>query len=229
MVALIVAFIALVISMAGGAPADQGGGSGARVFERGHQKKKKKRLKLAKLRVSCPIPDAVDLGTWCLESSPHPIPPEDIGENNYIYAAKACVRDGGWLPTAAQLLGAAARAKLESTIDDSPTTAATDEFQNAKNGGIKDKREMTSDLFTTTAGSDAAGSEGVTVGSKGNLAVGEPDPTPMPAVPVPDTLDYVTVYDNHNQGGFAGGAPVGAPENFRCAYAKGSQGQKFGD
>jgi hypothetical protein len=223
MVALIVAFVALVISMAGGAPADQPGSHSARIFE------KKKKSKLAQLRVGCPIPDAVDLGTWCLESSPHAIPPASIGKNNFVYAAKACVRDGGWLPSAAQLLGAAARAKLESTIDDSPTTAATDEFQNAKNGGIKDKREMTSDLFTTTAGSDAAGSEGVTVGSKGNLAIGEPDPTPMPAVPMPDTLDYVTVYDNHNQGGFAGGAPVGQPENFRCAYAKGSQGQRFGD
>jgi hypothetical protein len=226
LVALIVAFIALVISMSGGAPAEQRSAEAARAH---HRKSHKKRLKLAKLKVSCPIPDAVDLGTWCLESSPHPIPPKDIGKNNYIYAAKACVRDGGWLPSAAQLLGAAARAKLESTIDDSPTTAATDEFQNARNGGIRDKREMTADLFTTTAGSDAAGSEGVTVGSKGNLAVGEPDPTPMPAVPIPDTLDYVTVYDNHNQGGFAGGEPVGAPENFRCAFAKGSQGQKFGD
>jgi hypothetical protein len=226
-VALIVAFIALVISMAGGAPAKQGGGEGARAQDSRHHRKK--RTKLAKLKVSCPIPDAVDLGTWCLESSPHPIPPRDIGKNDFVYAAKACVRDGGWLPSAAQLLGAAARAKLESTIDDNPTTAATDEFQSAKNGGIKDKREMTSDLFTTTAGSDAAGSEGVTVGSKGNLAVGEPDPTPMPAVPMPDTLDYVTVYDNHNQGGFAGGEPVGTAENFRCAYAKGSQGQKFGD
>lgn len=227
-VALIVAFIALVISMAGGAPAEQGPNT-ARVFERGHQKKKTKKVNLSKLKVGCPIADSVDLGTWCLESAPHPIPPADIGKNSYIYAAKACVKDGGWLPSAAQLLGAAARAKLESTIDDSPTTAATDEFQNAKNGGIKDKREMSSDLFTTTAGSDAAGSEGVTVGSKGNLAVGEPDPTPMPAVPMPETLDYVTVYDNHNQGGFAGGEPVGTPENFRCAFAKGSQGQKFSD
>ncbi len=228
-VALIVAFIALVISMAGGAPAEQRGRGTARVVERGHPKRKKSRQQLSQLKVGCPIADSVDLGTWCLESSPHPIPPADIGKNNYVYAAKACVRDGGWLPSAAQLLGAAARAKLESTIDDSPTTAATDEFQNAKNGGIKDKREMASDLFTTTAGSDAAGSEGVTVGSKGNLAVGEPDPVPMPAVPMPETLDYVTVYDNHNQGGFAGGEPVGTPENFRCAFAKGSQGQKFSD
>ena len=68
---------------------------------------------------------------------------------------------------------------------------------------------MSSDLFTTTAGSEAAGSEGVTAGSRGNASQGEPDPVPLPANPVPDTLDYVTVYDNHNRGGFAGGAPVG--------------------
>ena len=48
---------------------------------------------------------------------------------------------------------------------------------------------------------------------------------PIPAEPLPETLDYVTVYDNHNLGGFAGGAPVGKPENFRCAYAKGYQGK----
>jgi hypothetical protein len=83
---------------------------------------------------------------------------------------------------------------------------------------------MSGDLFTTTAGAEAAGSEGVTAGSRGNTSTGEPDPTPAPANPNPETLDYVTVYDNHNQGGFAGGEPVGKPESFRCAYATGSQG-----
>ena len=224
LVAIVLALVALVFSMTGGAPARQD----ERRAQAGQRHKKKKKLDLAKLKLNCPIPDAVDLGTWCLESSPHPLPPADIGKNNYVYAARACVKDGGWLPSAAQLIGAAGRAKLESTIDDNPTTSAVEEFQSAKNG-IKDKREMTSDLFTTTAGSDAAGSEGVTPGSKGNTSLGEPDPTPQPAVPMPNTLDYVTVYDNHNQGGFAGGAPVGTPENFRCAFAKGSQGQKFGD
>ena len=82
---------------------------------------------------------------------------------------------------------------------------------------------MSGDLFTTTAGPEAAGSEGVTAGSRGNTSTGEPDPTPAPANPEPETLDYVTVYDNHNHGGFAGGAPVTKPESFRCAYATGSQ------
>jgi hypothetical protein len=36
----------------------------------------------------------------------------------------------------------------------------------------------------------------------------------------PDTLQYVTVYDNHEQGGFAGSKPVGQSESFRCAFAK---------
>jgi hypothetical protein len=28
----------------------------------------------------------------------------------------------------------------------------------------------------------------------------------------------VTVYSNGQRGGFAGSEPVGAPENFRCAF-----------
>jgi hypothetical protein len=228
-VAVIVALLALVFSLAGGAPAKPAPSAHQRSALAGLNRKIAKLSKrVTQLKAACPIPDAVDLGTWCLESGLHPIPPKNVGQNDYIYAAKACVKDGGWLPSAAQLVGAAARAKLQSTIDDNPTTSGVDEFQTAVNG-IKDKREMSSDLFTVTAGSDAAGSEGVTAGSRGATALGEPDPTPMPANPVPNTLDYVTVYDNHNAGGFAGGAPVGQAENFRCAYAKGSQGQKFGD
>lgn len=30
----------------------------------------------------------------------------------------------------------------------------------------------------------------------------------------------MTVYDNHDKGGFAGGKPVSQPEAFRCAFAK---------
>jgi hypothetical protein len=227
--AVIVALVALVFSLAGGAPAKPQPETRQRSALTGLNRKIASLSKrITQLKASCPIPDAVDLGTWCLESGLHPIPPKNVGKNDYIYATKACVKDGGWLPTAGQLIGAAGRVKLQSTIDDNPTTSGVDEFQTAVNG-IKDKREMTSDLFTVTAGSEAAGSEGVTAGARGATALGEPDPTPMPANPVPDTLDYVTVYDNHNAGGFAGGAPVGAVENFRCAYAKGSQGQKFGD
>src|SRR5262249_33981693 len=75
-----------------------------------------------KLSVNCPIPNAIDLGTWCLESGPYPIPPKDTGKNNYFYATQACVKAGGWLPSAAELIGAANRAKLQSTIDDSILT-----------------------------------------------------------------------------------------------------------
>jgi hypothetical protein len=217
---LIVAFAALVFSISGGAPARQIGGHA--------HHHKKHRTKLADLRVNCPIPNAVDLGTWCLESSLHVVPPQDTGRNDYLYAAQACAKAGGWLPSAAQLIGAAPRVKLQSTIDDNPSSSGAEEFPNPKYG-IKDKREMSGDLFTTTAGASAAGSEGVTAGSRGNALQGEPDPTPMPANPLPETLDYVTVYDNHNLGGFAGGQPVGRAENFRCAFAKGAQGQKFGD
>jgi hypothetical protein len=71
---------------------------------------------------------------------------------------------------------------------------------------------------TTAAGSDAAGSEGVSVGSTGDPRTGEPDPTFQPAVPAPSTLQYVTVYSNGEKGGFAGSEPVSQPENFRCAF-----------
>lgn len=240
--ALLVALIALVFSMGGLAPAKKGqagkvvvlGRNGkipARYLPTVPSARNAQKLGGAtrdKLAVNCPIPNAVDLGTWCLESGLYPVPPKDVGRNDYLYATQACVKAGGWLPSAAQLIGAAPRAKLQSTIDDSILTSGAEEFPDAKNG-IKDKREMSADLTTTASGSRAAGSEGVTVGSKGSGNLGEPDPVPMPADPLPETLNYVTVYDNHNHGGFAGGAPVGRAENFRCAYAKGSQGRKFGD
>ena len=57
-------------------------------------------------------------------------------------------------------------------------------------------------------------------GSKGDPKAGEPDPVPLPANPSPQSLQYVTVYDNHDKGGFAGSKPVGQPENFRCGFNK---------
>ncbi|HEX5610401.1 MAG TPA: hypothetical protein VFX45_09965 [Solirubrobacterales bacterium] len=238
--ALFVALIALVFSMGGLAPAAKKGqvvvlGKGGKIpakylpiVKTAKNAKKLGGATREKLSAACPIPNAIDLGTWCLESGLYPVPPKDTGKNDYLYATQACVKAGGWLPSAAQLIGAAPRAKLQSTIDDSILTSGAEEFPDAKNG-IKDKREMSGDLTTVASGSRSAGSEGVTVGSKGVGNLGEPDPVPMPADPLPETLNYVTVYDNHNLGGFAGGAPVGKAENFRCAYAKGSQGRKFGD
>jgi hypothetical protein len=216
MAALVVALVALVSSLVGSAPADRAPRAQAGVSAKALAKK------LAALRTQCPVKPAVNFGSWCLEAGPHPIPAKDVGSNDFFYAAQTCAREGGWLPSAAQLIGAAPKVALQSTIDDDPASSGAEEFPD-KTRGIKDKREMTSDLFTVTAGSEAAGSEGVTPGSKGNAAQGEPDPVPMPANPVPETLNYVTVYDNHNQGGFAGGEPVGKAETFRCAYAIGSQ------
>jgi hypothetical protein len=180
--------------------------------------------RVSNVSASCPISGAIDLGSWCLEGSTFKVPSNEIGQNDYFYATQKCVKEGGWLPTAAQLIGAAPEAALKSTLDDDPGTSGASEFPEAANG-IKDEREMTSDLFTTAAGSRAAGSEGVTAGAKGVGNLGEPDPVPLPAEPSPETLDYVTVYDNHNLGGFAGGEAVGKAENFRCAYAKGYQGK----
>jgi hypothetical protein len=167
-------------------------------------------------------PESVDLGSWCLLSAPVPVTKEDTGKNNYFFATQSCVEQGGYLPTAAQLIGAADRVKLTSTIDDSELTAAIDMD---KTDGLKDRREMSATLTTTASGGSAAGSEGVTDGSRGDPKQNEPDPVPQPANPSPATLAYVMVYDNHDHGGFAGAQPVGQPAEFRCAFNK-EQGKK---
>jgi hypothetical protein len=171
---------------------------------------------LAQVEGSCP-PATVDLGSWCLDSAPYPLTNKQIGQNNYIFAAKACEAEGGWLPSAAELLGAAARVRLESTIHDNPDTA-TVPLDSSR--GLLDQREMSSTLVTTAAGSAAAGSEGVSEGATGNPRQGQANPTPLPANPLPETLQYVTVYSNGQKGGFAGSEPVSQPENFRCAFDK---------
>jgi hypothetical protein len=170
----------------------------------------------AQLQGTCP-PVTVDLGSWCLDTSPYPLTNAQIGKNNYIWASKACVQEGGWLPSATQLLGAANRVKLESTITDSPLTAT---IPRDPSRGLSDQREMSSTLITTEAGSQAAGSEGVSDGSTGNPRQGQANPIPIPANPQPESLQYVTVYSNGQKGGFAGSEPVAAPENFRCAFNK---------
>jgi hypothetical protein len=169
-------------------------------------------------------PDTVDLGTFCLMTNPYPLDNTELGRNDYFFATQRCVELGGYLPTAAQLIGAADRVKLSSTIDDAQLTASIDVDAG---DGLKDRREMSATLTTTAAGSRAAGSQGVTDGSRGDPRAGEPDPVPQPANPSPETLQYVTVYDNKNRGGFAGSKPVGQAENFRCAFnkAQGSSGE----
>jgi hypothetical protein len=165
---------------------------------------------------TCP-PATVDLGTWCLDTAPFPLTKEQLGKNNYIWASKACEAEGGWLPSAGALLGAADRVKLESTIHDSQLTATVNLDPSR---GLKDEREMSSTLVTTEAGSAAAGFEGVSEGATGNPRQGQANPVPLPANPVPESLQYVTVYSNGQKGGFAGSEPVASPENFRCAFNK---------
>jgi hypothetical protein len=165
---------------------------------------------------TCP-PATVDLGSWCLDTAPYPVTNAQAGQNNYVFASKACVAEGGWLPTAAQLLGAANRVKLESTIHDSQLTAT---IPLDPSRGLKDQREMSSTLVTTEAGSAAAGFEGVSEGATGNPRQGQSNPIPLPANPLPESLQYVTVYSNGQKGGFAGSEPVTTPENFRCAFDK---------
>ena len=162
-------------------------------------------------------PDEIDFGSWCLMNAPYGVTNDEIGRNNYFFATQKCADLGGYLASAAELIGAAARVKLSSTIDDSRLTTSVDLDAS---DGLKDRREMSGTLITTTAGSSAAGSEGVTEGSRGDPKQGEPDPVPLPANPAPETLQYVTVYDNRNRGGFAGSKPVGQVEQFRCAFNK---------
>jgi hypothetical protein len=158
-----------------------------------------------------------DMGTWCLMILPYPLDAADAGKNNYFYATQKCVALGGYLPTAAQLIGAAGKVQLASVIGDDDTKAWIDEVPS---DGLKDRREMSATLITTSAGSSAAGSEGVSDGSTGDPRTGEPAPVPVPGNSTPSTLQYVTVFDNHDQGGFAGAKPVTAPESFRCAFGK---------
>jgi hypothetical protein len=171
---------------------------------------------LGQIEGSCP-PTSVDLGSWCLMTAPYPLTNAQVGQNDFFFATRACTQQGGWLPSAAELIGAANRVKLESTIHDNQGTATV---QTDPTRGLQDQREMSSTLVTTAAGSDAAGSEGVSVGSTGDPRQGQPAPTPMPSDPEPATLQYVTVYSNGTKGGFAGSEPVSQPENFRCAFAK---------
>jgi hypothetical protein len=170
----------------------------------------------AELAGTC-LPATVDLGTWCLDTAPYPLTKANAGKNNFIWASNACTAEGGWLPSASELLGAADRVKLESTIHDSPLTATINQDPSR---GLKDEREMSSTLVTTEAGSAAAGFEGISEGATGNPRQGQANPVPLPANPLPESLQYVTVYDNGDKGGFAGSEPVSSPENFRCAFNK---------
>jgi hypothetical protein len=174
----------------------------------------------AQLEGTCP-PDSISVGggsgSWCIETTVYSLTNADLGKNNFIWASNACEQQGGWLPSASELVGAAPFIKLESTINDSQLTAT---IPLDPTRGLQDGREMSSTLVTTEAGSAAAGSEGVSEGSTGNPRQGQANPIPLPANPFPESLQYVTVYDNHNLGGFAGSMPVDDAEPFRCAYNK---------
>lgn len=174
----------------------------------------------AQLEGTCP-PDSISVGggsgSWCLETTVYPLTNADVGKNNFMWASKKCEEAGGWLPSASELIGAAAFVKLESVIHDSQLTATVNLDPTR---GLKDEREMSSTLVTTEAGSAAAGFEGVSEGATGDPRQGQANPIPLPANPYPESLQYVTVYDNFQKGGFAGSQPVTEPQNFRCAYNK---------
>ena len=114
--ALLLALLAIVSSLSGQAPADPGAAK-RKAAGKGLSRK------LANLHTKCPITNSIKFGSWCLESSPHSIPAADVGENDYFYATQVCAREGGWLPTAAQLIGAAPqgrRCRARSTTTPAP-------------------------------------------------------------------------------------------------------------
>jgi hypothetical protein len=160
-------------------------------------------------------PETVKIGTVCMMTNPYPLEADEVGTNDYFFATRKCASLGGYLPTAAQLIGAASRVKLAGRADENEVTASTDIDPT---DGLEDRREMSASLTTTASGGRAAGSQGVSEVSRGDARAGEPNPAPLPADPAPETLQYVTVYDNGDHGGFAGAKPVGQPESFRCAF-----------
>jgi hypothetical protein len=153
------------------------------------------------LEPTCPT-NSADLGTWCLEKHLYPLSKEDAGKNNYFWASQKCAENGGFLPSASELVGAVKDVELAG----GPATAG--------------QREMSSTLITTQAGSAAAGSEGVSESATGNSNTGEPKPIPLPADPEPESAQYITVFADNGHGGLAGGQPIKEAQNFRCAYVK---------
>ncbi len=168
-------------------------------------------------------PQTVQIGTVCMMANPYPLDNTEVGRSDYFFATQRCADLGGYLPTAAQLIGAAPYVKLAGRLDDNEVTASLDIDPT---DGLDDRREMSATLTTTASGGRAAGSIGVSEQARGDPRAGEPDPVPMPANPSPETLHYVTVYDNGDHGGFGGGEPVGQPDLFRCAFnlAQGNAG-----
>lgn len=132
-------------------------------------------------------PGSVDVGTWCVDEKP-------LASQPYREAARTCAARGAQLPPADLLLGAASRIRLASTIDDSGATAVIDTDHG---DGRRDLRELTGTLVSVRSGTRAAGD--------------------ARTAPVPAGLQAVTVYDNHDRGGFAGSVPLTAPLMFRCA------------
>jgi hypothetical protein len=161
---------------------------------------------------ACPD-QTVDIGTYCLSSSLQTANGQSTAD--YFTATRVCASQGGYLPSAEELIGAANQVRLAGRLDDNSGYATID---TNPADGLTDWREMTSTLVTTRSGSDAAGTLGVSVGATGNPAKGEPSPSPAPADTAPASLQYVTVIANGGQGGFAGSEPVSTPERFRCAF-----------
>ena len=89
-------------------------------------------------------------------SSPYPLTNADIGKNSYFWATQRVL---DWTITLPRLADRGRQpGEAGVGITDSPLTATIDQDPAQ---GLKDQREMSATLVTVTAGSDAAGSEGV--------------------------------------------------------------------
>ena len=125
-------------------------------------------------------PETVKIGTVCMMTNPYPLEKGDIGSNDYFFATQKCADLGGYLPTAAQLIGAAPYVKLAGRVDDNEVTASTDIDPT---DGLKDRREMSATLTTTLSGGRAAGSRASAISPAATRAPASPTRRRFPPTP----------------------------------------------
>ena len=173
-------------------------------------------------------PDNVDFGTWCLMNAPYGVTNREVGRNNYFFATQKCVDLGGYLPTAGQLVGAAPRIKLASTIDDSQLTASIDLD---RTDGLKDRREMSSTLVTIAAGVVRGRLPGSQRGIARRPPRGRAGPGAAPGEPEPGDAAVRDGLRQPRQGRLRGqqaGQPAGAvPLRVRKEAGRGNRGSRL--
>ena len=132
--------------------------------------------------------------------------------------ARACEKEGGWLPSASELLGAAERVKLESTIHDSQLTAT---INLDPTRGLKDEREMSSRWSRPKRARPRRASRASAKAPPATRARARPTRSPLPGQPA---ARIAAVRDRLQQrarrAASRARSPSTNPENFRCAFNK---------